>query len=794
MHLPLFPLAPMTLAVLLGLAAPLAQAQADSPAAQISLPSQPLAQSLNALARQAGLTLIVRPELVAGRSAPAVTGTLTVREALDRLLSGSGLSARLDGGSVVVSPMAAPGAGDVQVLSQVTVTGSEQTATSPVYGAVARRTSTGVKTDTDILETPQSVSVVTREQIQLQGATGIDESLRYTSGVVAAAYGEDARGDWIRVRGFAPAKYLDGLPLPNGSWTANTRYEPYALERIEVLKGPSSVLYGALPPSGFINAVSKRPQEDPYHELGLSYGSHDRKELTADFTGPLTEDGKLLYRVVGLARDSKAESDYGYDRRYMLAPSLTWAPNADTSLTVLAMIQRARSRGWGGFLPAEGTLLPNPNGKIEPSFYGGEPSFDRYEKNTQSIGYLFAHRVNDKLTLRQNARMNWADVDHPSVGLLGFVPGSQRTLSRYIYTPREDSTMFSIDNQAEYKLSTGSLEHTLLAGVDYKRSRNDYAVGMGFDVATLDAFNPVYGSPVQAPPDNQHTLQTQQQIGAYLQDQIRWGDGWVATLSARHDWVDTDTDDKLAGATTGQRDQKWSGRVGLNYVFKSGFSPYVSYATSFEPAAGQTYGGSPFVPLTGKQIEAGFKYRPANSDSLFSLAVFDLQQENVLVTDVNAPVFGYQIQQGKIRSQGVELEARAHVTPAITLIGSYTYTQAKVKETTDPATLDKQIPIQPRHQASVWADYRFPANIAPGLGLGAGVRYTGASYGDSANEWRNKAYTLIDAQAHYTRGDWNFLLTVNNLTDKKYIATCDSITWCYYGYGRAINLSANYSW
>ncbi|MGP1614988.1 MAG: TonB-dependent siderophore receptor, partial [Pollutimonas bauzanensis] len=257
---------------------------------------------------------------------------------------------------------------------------------------------------------------------------------------------------------------------------------------------------------------------------------------------------------------------------------------------------------------------------------------------------------------------------------------------------------------------------------------------------------------------------------------------------------DTDTDDKLAGATTGQRDQKWSGRVGLNYVFKSGFSPYVSYATSFEPAAGQTYGGSPFVPLTGKQIEAGFKYRPANSDSLFSLAVFDLQQENVLVTDVNAPVFGYQIQQGKIRSQGVELEARAHVTPAITLIGSYTYTQAKVKETTDPATLDKQIPIQPRHQASVWADYRFPANIAPGLGLGAGVRYTGASYGDSANEWRNKAYTLIDAQAHYTRGDWNFLLTVNNLTDKKYIATCDSITWCYYGYGRAINLSANYSW
>lgn len=788
----LFRLAPVAIAVLLALAPPTASSQTSTSAIiRVSLPAQPLSQSLNSLARQANLTLIVQPRLVAGRQAPAINDTLTTRQALDRLLAGSDLSAQLDADAVVIRR--APAASDVQELSQVTVTGSEQTATSPVYGAVAQRTSTGVKTDSDILETPQSVSVVTSEQIALQGASGIDESLRYTSGVVAAAYGEDPRGDWIRVRGFAPAKYLDGLPLPDGSWTANTRYEPYALERIEVLKGPSSVLYGALPPSGFINAVSKRPLDDPYHELGVSYGSHDRKEFTADFTGPLTEDGTLLYRVVGLARDSKAESDYGYDKRYMLAPSLTWKPNADTSLTVLAMLQRSRSRGWGGFLPAEGTLLPNPNGTIPSSFYGGEPAFDRYEKNTQSIGYLFAHRVNDKLTLRQNARMNWADVDHPSVGLLGFMPGSQRMLSRYVYTPREDSTMFSIDNQAEYTLMAGGAEHTLLAGLDYKRSRNDYKVGMGFNAAPLDAFNPIYGSPVPVPPDNQHTIQTQEQIGAYLQDQIRW-DSWVATLSARHDWVDTKTNDKLAYTHAKQRDEKWSGRVGLNYLFESGVSPYVSYATSFEPAVGQTYGGSPFVPLTGRQFEAGLKYRPPNSDSLYSIAVFDLQQENVLVTDINTPVFGYQIQQGKIRSQGVELEAHAQLTPALTLIGSYTYTQAKVKKTTDPATLNKQVPLQPRHQASVWADYRFPADIAPGLGLGAGVRYTGASYGDSANKWKNKAYTLIDAQAHYTYGDWRFLLTVNNLTDKKYIATCDSITWCYYGYGRAVNLSARLSW
>lgn len=520
MHHPRFTFAPLTLALCLALAGPAALAQTAGSTLQTSLSAQPLSQSLNALARQAGLDLIVRGDLVQGLNAPAVSGEMTVGEAFDRILAGSGLTAKIDGSAVVISRD--PSAAGIQQLDQITVTGSEETATSPVYGAVARRTSTGIKTDSDLLETPQSVSVVTREQIELQGATGIDESLRYTSGVVSAAYGQDPRGDWIRVRGFEPAKYLDGLPLPDGSWTANTRYEPYALERIEVLKGPSSVMYGALPPSGFINAVSKRPQADASHELGVSYGTDDRKEISGDFTGPLSEDGKVLYRVVGLARDSGTPSDYGYDRRYLLAPSLTWNPTADTSLTVLAMLQGARSRGWGGFLPAQGTVLPNPNGKIGPSFYGGEPGFDRYEKNTQSIGYLFAHRVNSQLTLRQNARMNWADVDHPSVGLLGFVPGSLTTLSRYTYTPREDSRMFAIDNQAEYKLDTGPLSHTLLAGFDYKRSRNDYAVGMGFDAPTLDAFNPVYGTePIIRPADTQHTLQTQEQLGVYLQDQIK---------------------------------------------------------------------------------------------------------------------------------------------------------------------------------------------------------------------------------------------------------------------------------
>jgi iron complex outermembrane receptor protein len=698
------------------------------------------------------------------------------------LLAGVGAGAQT---TPAPAPTAAGG------LPQITVTGQveSETATSPVYGMVAKRTSTGVKTDTDLLETPQSVSVVTREQIELQGAKGIDEAVRYTSGTIGGQFGQDPRSDWLLVRGFKPALYMDGMPLPDGVWTGATRVDPYAMERIEILKGPTSVMYGALPPSGFINSVSKRPQAEAYREIGVEFGSYNHKQATIDLTGPLSDDGKLLYRLVGLASNSDNEVDYITDKRYMLAPSLTWRPSSDTTLTVLGMFQKGEVSGVAGFLPEVGTRLPNPNGRISRSLNAGEPGYDRYEKDFQSLGYLFAHRVNDGLTLRQNLRFNEADVDHPSVGAFGFVPGSQRTLSRYVFTPRESSKVFSVDNQAEFKFATGAVGHTLLTGLDYKRSRNDYASGFGFGVGTLDAFAPVYGSPVVTPPDSTHTLQTQRQLGVYVQDQLRW-DRWVATLSARHDSVDSDNDDLLARTSNPQTDRKWSGRVGLNYVMPSGLAPYIAYSDSFQPVLGRDFSGNYFQPTTGKQLEAGLKYRPENGNSLFTAAVFDLKQQNVSTVDPDHAFFS--VQQGEISSKGLELEAKFNAARGLDIIASYTYTDAEVTRTTDPATLGKQVAMQPEHQASLWADYRFPGDVLPGFGLGGGVRYVGASYGDGANMFRNPSYTLLDLQAHYDVQNWRFLLTVSNLTNKDYVSTCQSSAWCFYGYGRQANLSARY--
>ncbi len=678
-------------------------------------------------------------------------------------------------------------------LKQVTVTGDaeRETATSPVYGMVAKRTSTGMKTDTDLLETPQSVSVVTRQQVEMQGATGLDEAVRYTSGVVGGAYGGDPRSDWLLVRGFKPAQYLDGMPLPDGVWTGVTRLEPYAMERIEILKGPASVTYGALPPSGFINAVSKRPQAEAQREIGFEYGTDNKKQLTFDLTGPLTADGQWLYRMVGLVRDGDAAIDQATDKRYTLAPSLTWKPSADTTFTLMGLFQKSKVTGVAGFLPAEGTRLPNPYGQISRSFNPGEPGYDKYDKDAETVSYLLAHRLNENTTFRQNLRVANAEVDHPSVGGLGFVAGSQRELSRYVYTPHERSKLFTVDNQVETKFDTGAFNHTLLAGLDYKRSRNDYSSGFGFGVGTIDVFNPVYGGPVVTPADSTHTNQTQKQLGVYLQDQIRWNQ-WVATLSARHDNVDSDNDNVLAGISASQKDNKWSGRVGLNYVMANGLAPYVSYANSFQPNMNRDFAGNAFKPVTGKQWEAGVKYRPVDGNALYTVAVFDLKQENAETVDPNHAFFT--VQQGEVHSKGVELEGKFNAARGLDMIASYTYTNAKITKSNDATALNKQVPLQPRNQASLWADYRFPADVLPGVGIGAGVRRTGVSYGDSANAWRNDAYTLFDLQAHYDVKNWRFLLTVNNVTDKNYVSTCSSNIWCYYGYGRTASLSARYLW
>ena len=661
-----------------------------------------------------------------------------------------------------------------------------------VTAPIAKDSDSVTKTDTPIIEIPQSVSVITDEQMSLRGIQGIEEAVWYTAGAQGGGYGPDSRSDWLLVRGFTPARYMDGLALADGSGTGITRIEPYGLERLEVLKGPSSVVYGAMPPGGMVNMVSKRPTEQPLHEVGVEVGSFDLRQGTFDFGGPLNDSGTLLYRLTGLARNSDTMVDHIKDDRYYLAPALTWKPSNSTSLTVLSHFQKANTASGGGFLPASGTLLPNPNGKIPRDRFTGEPGQNDYDKTIASIGYEFHHDFASGLAFNQNLRYGKADVDNNggNVGAFGLL-GDGRTLLRYLFPNENHTKTFGVDNNLQYTFDSGSVQHIVLAGVDYRRANDDYASAFDFNVAGLDVFDPVYGSPVTVPAYTSHTVQTQSQLGVYLQDQIKLG-RWGITLGGRQDHVKTDTDNLLGGSTAQQTDDAFSGRVGVNYLFDNGLAPYVSWSHSFQPTVGTDFAGKAFEPTTGDQYEAGLKYQPAGGNGLLTLSAYQITQQNSLTIDPNHTL--YQVQQGETRLRGIELEGRWNIGTNLSVYGDYTYSDSKVTRTNDLPSLDKQIALLPKQQASLGADYTIVGGTLAGLGFGGGVRYIGDHYGDIYNDWKTPAYTLFDAAVHYDVGGWRLQLNASNLFDKEYVSACNSAVWCYYGYARTVTASARYRW
>lgn len=662
-----------------------------------------------------------------------------------------------------------------------------------VQAPIAKRSQTVTKTDTPLIEVPQSVSVITAQQMRERGIQGVEEAVWYTAGAQGGGYGQDTRSDWLLVRGFSPARYMDGLTLTDGVWTGGTRIEPYGLERLDVLKGPSSVAYGAMPPGGLVNMVSKRPTDEALREVEVTLGNYDLRQTAFDFGGPLGAGGALSYRLTGLARNSDNVVDYVKDDRYFFAPALTWKPGEDTELTVLARWQKADTAQGGGFLPAAGTLLPNPHGKIPRERYTGEPGWNDYVKTMRSLGYEFSHRFSDAATFRQNLRYGKVDVDHDAgVGAFG-LQDDQRTLTRYYFPLEETSKSFAVDNNVEWTFGSGAWDHTLLAGVDYRRLESDYSSAFAFGAPSLDIFDPVYGAPIVKPAYTSRTDKLQQQFGVYVQDQIRI-DRWVITAAGRQDRVRTRTDHLLAApvARERQNDSKFSGRLGVNYLFDSGWAPYVAWSQSFEPTVGADFAGRSFVPTTGEQIEAGLKFQPAHGRALLTFAAYEIKQKNTLTVDPDHTLFS--VQQGETRVRGAELEGRWNFANGLSVYGAYTYTDSEITQTNDAGALGKQIALQPRNVASLGADYSIGYGALSGLGFGAGVRYTGDHYGDTYNQWKTPSYTLFDASVRYDLDAWRFQLNASNLSDKEYVAVCNSATWCYYGYPRTVTASVRYRW
>jgi iron complex outermembrane recepter protein len=678
-----------------------------------------------------------------------------------------------------------------------------ETATGPVQGFVATRSATGTKTDTPLREVPQSISVIPRDQMAAQGVSTLNDALRYTAGVNSELFGVDTRGFGVQLRGFTTFGdiiYKDGLQLKSPYFATYLALDPFGAERLEVLRGPASVLYGQNDPGGIINYVSKRPSDRAAHEVELLGGSFNHFEGRFDSTGPINQDKTLLYRVTGLWRDSDTQVDHVGKDRVFIQPSLTWRPNIDTNVTVMGHYQQDKT-GWGlQFLPAYGTIFTNPNGQIPTSRFTGEPRFDKYDLTTYSIGYLFEHRLNDIWTVRQNARYAHLDNQQQGVFGLGFNvvdplnpsnPANFRQLNRYGDFGFSNLDGFALDNQAQAKFVTGPLAHTLLMGVDGQYNKFSDQGGFTNDLSPIDLFNPVYGEVVTPLGLYQDTKQTQKQLGIYAHDQIKFGKLALA-LGGRHDWANTDTVDQLSGTTTAQRDSAFTGRAGLVYLFDNGLSPYVSYSESFLPNLGTNYFSEPFAPETGRQYEAGVKYAPPGWKASLNLAAFDLCKQNVLTRDPDPTHGGAQIQSGEICSRGFEAEGVAEPLPGLRLKAAYTYWDVRFTKDTD--NQGKTPYGVPEHKAALWGDYTIQNGHFTGVGFGGGVRYIGSTWGDNENTFRVPEATVFDALLSYERSGLRFAVNASNLFDRTYAASCSGIGYCYYAEGRKVVASVRYRW
>ncbi|MGZ9741163.1 TonB-dependent siderophore receptor [Pseudomonas sp. GNP012] len=803
-------LRPGLLAVAVALCTPLASSQlvAAEQASSVrayNLPAAPLASTLNQIASQAGLALSLNPSLATGKTSAPVNGQFDAAGALREALRGTGL--QLEQSSTGTYSLVAVPEG-VMALPATSVIGVEdaESAWGPVQGYVAKRTAAGTKTDTALVEVPRSISVVTREQMDDRNAHTLDAAVRYLPGITASSYGSDTRADWLRVRGFEPTQFLDGLPLPKGVY-ANPKQETWNLDRLALLRGPASSVYGQTPPGGLLDMVSRRPSAEASSEIQLQYGSDNHRQINFASTGKIDDEGRFLYGVSGVVRDGGTQIDHIDDKRYNIAPSLTWNIDEDTRFTLLTQFTRDDTGVTSQFYPIQGTKIDMPFGKISHHKNLGDPDYDFYDRTYYALGYAFEHRLNDVWQFRQNLRYTKSDLSFQTVTVnsyfpsIGFVVDDEGNTGRGTTNVDEDISQFAVDNNFQADFATGDINHTLLIGLDHQRSNTNYTSIFG-TAPSINVNDPVYGLPITRPPRSSAFYDYDQktyQTGLYVQDQMAL-DQWRLTLGGREDWVHTGTKFFNKGdATNTQRDKNFSGNAAISYVFDSGFVPYLSYAESFQPASNAV--ASPtdsFKPTKGKQWELGIKYQPPGSNTLLTAAVYDLTQKNVAVTN-NVGNVTVTSQTGEVRVKGLELEAVSDVTENLKVTAAYTLAKSEVQ---DGAFKGNRLQLMPNQQASVWGDYTWHNGVLDGFGIGAGARYTGNTYGDEANTWLGKAdaYTVFDAAVHYDLGRLDnslkgasLAVNATNLFDKDYISTCDSF-YCYYGDQRSVVASATYKW
>ena len=667
---------------------------------------------------------------------------------------------------------------------------------------LATTSSAGTKTDTPLIQTPQSISVLQSGFIQDLGLQNLDEALRFVAGVTPEQRGASAEVyDLFSLRGFSAPVFLDGLYYVNQSdetGYAAAQADISRLDRIDVIKGPSSALYGKSGPGGLVAEQSRLPLDKSlYGSLAGTYGTFDLYRFDGDVGGRLGDN--ILWRLYGSANGAHGQQEFGERRRQTLSAAVTLGASTPTTLTLLAAYSHDPRNGDYGVFPAVGTLFPNPRGQISSNFYGGEPG-DFYSREQLGLTYILKHDFGNGWALRASGRYQYVrsalgitytqgpplDVTEPAPSIYG----------RASYSTSENNKDYVFDNQLTGHLTTGPLRHDLLFGFDYQKLVfNEHAA---FGSATpIDVFNPVYGT--MTTPDRPdlvpdgfpfETDTRQRQAGVYAQDQITWG-ALDVTVSGRHDWAH-----QSANAAQVQDNDKFTYRAGAIYKTPLGVAPYVTYSTSFQPQAAQLVGGGLADPSLGKQIEGGVKYQTSALPLTLSAAYFHIEQTNVLSYD---PVSFAATQSGKVRSRGVEVEAQAQLPYGFDGRLAFSRQSVKILQDQDPNNVGNGPPTVGRGGVSANLEWAPRSGLLRGFAIGGDVRHVDRVYAYGLND--SPSYTLVDALMRYDLGAYDprlrglqLSINANNIGNDRYLTGCYvNYSWCWYGARRTVEGTIRYS-
>lgn len=650
------------------------------------------------------------------------------------------------------------------------------------------RATTATKTDTPIVRTPQAISVVDQSLFNDRAALTLQETLRYSAGAGAEPYGLDTRGDGPSLRGFSSAQYQDGLNKVLG-FNLVPRTEVFTLERVEILRGPSSMLYGQGSTGGVVNMISKRPTFERGGQIAVQVGSYDRYQGMLDYQAPLTGSGDLAGRLVAVVRDANMQTDHVRDDRIVISPSISWRPTDATTLTLIGLYQDDKTSSSQQFLPYVATLQ-DKFPKLPVDRFLGEPDYDRLNTDQLGVTFLANHRFNEVFEANANVRYVDASTEFREIYAYTygnpenpFIDAANQVIPRSAYAIDSDTNILTADINGTARFSTGQIEHVLLAGVDILDLNSKTASGFGM-VTPINAYNPIYGQPFAAPALAVLPKLDQSQLGLYIQDQLRW-ENLTVVAGVRRDRAKQRT----AGSPK-QVDEATSFRVGAIYDLGNGFSPYASYSESFLPVVGLNAYGEPYRPQKGEQIEVGVKWRPI-LNAMITMAAYDLTETNRQTNDPDNVV--NLIQTGKIGGRGVEFEASWTSPRDLTITLAASHSKTKIENSSAAYEVDRQASDTPRSTASVWAVKTLQLQNDVDLRFGGGVRYVGHTDSIGANiTLRTPSYTVADALVGVDWGKWSLSATATNLFDKQYFAPCRFFGDCFTGQGRNVIATLGY--